>query len=578
MLLTLTDLNLSLILLLISSDLAKSLWFVLYSSITLAHSLSTDSGSTFCQVTGFFFAMGIEASDAAVLLIALHWTVYIFRSNRAAGESGIYPYRYLAFAFYILFPAMMAALAFLPRFPAYVDTGQYCYLPARPWWARMSVSWIPRYINMTLIMVMYFASYAYIRSKMRRFSRQHTSVPTSHRERRIADTPPLSSHGLIPSPLESRRISFRVPSAGSLEYSPAFAADDGTGFRESLRFRLDRLSISSTRPRIWPWQGLDWEADIRAHPSSSGLVSPRTGAAEPTLEIIEAGYRLQPPRPSLSSVKLGGKIENFPSRRSPSQCRISLEFYRRPLSTTIEEDERFKGDRLDAGRGHHLNGSQMHIYTMLQQGPSPEREGDPTPSTPIASLDYETLESDGISRGRDRIRRQLRLLFIYPAVYACVWIFPLISDVIGFDKDQNKNPYWIMVASLVSLCVQGLADTIVFCLREKPWRHIKGGFWENLGMFMTGLSFESRNEIGKTREEMFHDGSRARLRREEEMEREQRASRMSPGCASQVSVSRNWWDLELHGDDEADSQDGQGKDEGWQVRVMRGDRGSMQTG
>lgn len=578
MLLMLTDLSHSLILLLIASDFAKSLWFVLYSSATLTHSLSTDSGSTFCLVSGFFFAVGIEASDAAVFLIALHWTVYIFRSNKAAGESGIYPYRYLAFAFYVLLPAMMASLAFLTRFPAYVDTGQYCYLPAKPWWVRMSLSWIPRYINMTLIIAMYCASYVYIRKKMRRFSRQHVSVPTSHRERRIPDTPPLSSHGLIPSTLESRRISFRVPSRGSLEGSPAFAADDGIGFRDSLRFRLDRLSVSSIRSRIWPWQGLDWEADMGAHPSSSGLVSPRTGGAEPTLEIMEAGHGLQPPRPSLSTLKLGEKLGSLQPRQSPSAGRISLEFYRRPVSSTMEEDERFKGDRLNAGRGHHLNGSQMHIFTMLQQGPSLEREGDPTPSTPIASLDYEALESDGIARGRDRIRRQLRLLFIYPAVYACVWIFPLISDVIGYDEDQDEKPYWILVASLVSLCVQGLADTIVFCLREKPWRHVKGGFWENLGMFMNGLSFESRNEIGRTREEMFHDGSRARLRREEEMEREQRASRMSPGCTPQVSVSRNWWDVELHGGNEVDSQDGKDKDEVWQVRVMRNNRGSKQTG
>ncbi|KAG6366124.1 hypothetical protein INS49_000300 [Diaporthe citri] len=413
-----------LILLLIASDLTKSLWFVIYSSITLNHLLSTDSGSAFCQVSGFFFAMGIEASDAAVFLIALHWTVYIFRSNRAAGESGIYPYRYLAFTFYVLFPTLMASLAFFTRFPAYVDTG----------------------------------------------------------------------------------------------------------------------------------------------------------AAEPTFEFTETGHKLQPPRPSLSTLKLGGKVENLPSRQSPSQCRISFDFYRRPISTTMEEDDTSKGERLNVGRSRNLNGSQMHIYTVLQQGPSSEREGDPTPSTPIASLDYETLESDGISRSRDRIRRQLRLLFIYPAVYGCVWVFPLVSDVIGFHKDHNQRPFWILVASIVSLSVQGMADTIVFCLREKPWRHTKGGFWENLGIFVNGLSFDSRNEIGRTREEMFHDGSRARLRREEEMEREQRASRMSPGCTSQVYVSRNWWDVELHGDDEVESQDGKGKDEEWQGRVMRDDRGSMQTG
>ncbi|KAI3395115.1 hypothetical protein diail_1730 [Diaporthe ilicicola] len=242
----------------------------------------------------------------------------------------------------------------------------------------------------------------------------------------------------------------------------------------------------------------------------------------------------------------------------------SLGFYRRPISRVMQVDDRFASNTLQADRSRHLDSSQMHIYTVLQQGPRHESEAGPTPNSPAVSLDYETLESDGISRGRDRIRRQLRFLFVYPAVYACVWVFPFISDVIGYDEDRSHNPYWIVVASLISLCVQGLADAIVFCFREHPWRHVEGGFWENLGMgFMNGLSFESRNEIGRTREEMFHDGSRARLRREEEQERE-RASRVSPGGISlQMSVSRNWWDVEVDGEGDLDIQDGRSRNEEW---------------
>lgn len=530
--------------------------------------------------------MAIEASDAAVFLIALHWTVYIFRSHRAAGESGIYPYRFLAFGFYIVVPALIASLAYLTRFPAYVDTGQYCYLPAKPWWIRLSLSWIPRFINMTLIIFMYGASYLYIRKAMRHFSRQHASATTSHREGRIQDTPPLVRHGLLPSPAESRRISFRIPTSGSLDEGiPHMQGDDGLGTRGSMRYRLDRLSVSSMRSRRWQWKGLDWDADMGAQPPSSGLVSPRTGAAEQTMDFTAAEYRLKPPRPSLSTLKLARNIEALPVRPPLSRDLVILEFYRRPISETIGADERYEGKGVKPNRDLHCNGSQMHIYTVLQQGPSPESEGDPTPSTPIASLDYETLESDGLSRGRDRIRRQLRLLFIYPAVYACVWVFPLVNEVVSLDENHNSSPYWILVASLVSLCVQGLADTTVFCLRERPWRYMKGGFWENLGMgFMNGLSFESRNEIGRTREEMFHDGSRARLRREEEREREQRASRLSPGYTSEVSVSRNWWDVELNNESDVESRVGKGESEGegegeeGQVQVKRDDRGSMHTG
>lgn len=568
-----------LILLLISSDLVRSLWLVIYACATITDSLSKESASTFCQVSGFFFALGIEASDAAVFLIALHWTVYIFRSDRVAGESGIFSYRYLAFAFFAVFPILMASLAFSTSFEAYVDTGQYCYLPSNPWWDRMALTWIPRYTNFSLIIFMYGASYAYIRTKMRRFSRQHASIPMSHPERHIPDTPTLVCHGLIPSPHESRRISFRIPPSGSLyEGSQVTQADENTGFQNSLRSRLDRLSVSSTRPKAWPWEGLDWEAEVRDHTPASGLVSPRTNGPERMIGNGNMEHRSQPPRPSLPTIKLGEKVETLPSWPSLPLYPSSFDCYRRPISVALEEDERSKGENLNVGRTH-LKSPQMHIYTVLQQGPSPQNDTTQSPGTDLASPDYETLASDGVSRGRDRVRRQLRLLFIYPVVYACVWVFPFISDTIGFNEDRYQGPYWISVASLISLCVQGLADSIVFCLREKPWRHMQGGFWENMGSFINGLSFDSRNETGRTREEMFHDGLRARSRREEEMESErgQRASKLSPGGTSKTSVSRNWWDNELNSGNEVRSEDGMGKDDKAQRHYMHRNRHSTQT-
>ncbi|KAL1876450.1 G protein-coupled receptor gpr1 [Diaporthe australafricana] len=222
----------------------------------------------------------------------------------------------------------------------------------------------------------------------------------------------------------------------------------------------------------------------------------------------------------------------------------------------MEADGKVASNMLNIGRSRHFTSSQMHIYTVLQQGPRRESEAESAPDSPIVSLEYDTLESDGISRGRDRTRRQLRLLFIYPAVYACVWVFPSISDVIGYDEHHSHSQYWLLVASLVSLCAQGLADSIVFCFRERPWRHVRGGFWENLGVgFTNRLSFDSRNETGRNREEMFHDGSRARLRRKGEQVRE-RASRVSPSeMSSQVLASRNWWDVELDGDEDFKSRD-----------------------
>lgn len=47
--------------LLIQSDMFKALWFMIYPIVTFV-SGPVLSSSTFCQVNGFFLAVGIEAS------------------------------------------------------------------------------------------------------------------------------------------------------------------------------------------------------------------------------------------------------------------------------------------------------------------------------------------------------------------------------------------------------------------------------------------------------------------------------------------------------------------------------------
>jgi len=47
--------------LLIQSDMFKALWFMVYPIVTFT-SGRPSSHSTFCQVNGFFLAIGIEAS------------------------------------------------------------------------------------------------------------------------------------------------------------------------------------------------------------------------------------------------------------------------------------------------------------------------------------------------------------------------------------------------------------------------------------------------------------------------------------------------------------------------------------
>ena len=129
---------LSLIMLLILSDMFKAIWFLIYPIVEMVHG-DVSSRSAFCQVSGFFLTMAIEASDVAVVLVALHTALYIFR-----GRNGLYPHRYIAYGVYICLPLFLAGLAFIED-PAFVNTGEFCYLPISPDWSRRALSWIPRY-------------------------------------------------------------------------------------------------------------------------------------------------------------------------------------------------------------------------------------------------------------------------------------------------------------------------------------------------------------------------------------------------------------------------------------------------
>jgi hypothetical protein len=57
--------------LLIYSDMFKTFWLLVFPAVELvAGKIETDE--TFCQVSGFFLALSIEASDVSVALISVH--------------------------------------------------------------------------------------------------------------------------------------------------------------------------------------------------------------------------------------------------------------------------------------------------------------------------------------------------------------------------------------------------------------------------------------------------------------------------------------------------------------------------
>lgn len=87
-----------------------------------------------------------------------------------------------------------------------------------------------------------------------------------------------------------------------------------------------------------------------------------------------------------------------------------------------------------------------------------------------------TTPTSQISSTRKAILRQLRFLFIYPAVYLLMWIFPFASHCLQYsDYYVAHPPFWLTIVVTCSLALQAFADCVVFSWREKPWRRIRSG-------------------------------------------------------------------------------------------------------
>lgn len=189
-----------------------------------------------------------------------------------------------------------------------------------------------------------------------------------------------------------------------------------------------------------------------------------------------------------------------------------------------------------------------------------------SPPTPEMSLaDKESVSKPTASEEHDirrvNISRQLRLLFIYPLVYAAMWIPPLVSHALQFTDYFAENPAFpLQCVVAFTLPFQCAVDCWLFTIRERPWTYIpeathggwisRYGFW---GGKAKGRSCEVGAEEGEVtgwrhRKHMSYEARKAYERREEEL-REARMSMAQSTPNSQPRSprsgnkrERSWWD------------------------------------
>lgn len=156
-----------LILFLILFDLLKACILLLYPSRVLTHS-NAYYNDRFCQVVGYFTATAIEGADIAILAFAVHTFLLIFKPNfsvKVTGsermEGGLYRYRWYVYAASFLIPLFLASLAFISSV-GYEPFVCWCYLPQRPVWYRLVLSWVPRYVIVVIIFLVYGSIYIHV--------------------------------------------------------------------------------------------------------------------------------------------------------------------------------------------------------------------------------------------------------------------------------------------------------------------------------------------------------------------------------------------------------------------------------
>ncbi|CCC07014.1 hypothetical protein SMACR_01037 [Sordaria macrospora] len=513
-----------LIVLLIQSDLIKSVWFVIPS---IAHLLRGPirSDSAFCQIAGFGLALGIEASDIAVLLIAIHLLMTILRLR-----TGLYRYRHWAYGAYYFFPVLFASLAFVDG-TGYQEAGHYCYLRTDKSWARLALSWVPRYVICCSILAIYFFVYFYVRNRLEDYGRRSSGNMNHPRSRDTHDVPPtpqLISHGLLASLPNSRRgsaaeqnvtVKDRNRSVSSISTVQFELHVDEAG--EPPASRSGRSSKHRPANMNWSWPGF---VQARSSGENGRLMveDPDDPLSQPLPSPPLPVHSPERPLRASRSDKSSASPRSYWHRPVPSDCSTVHGNHAThdlpPSSTTTVNQSTY-----------HIDLTLTHILTMLRKGPPRTSDNPPTTRPSSITVSPGSIGGDsGVTRNRERARRQLRALFAYPLVYMIVWIFPFLSHVVGYDdKVSSGDPPWLLFVSMVSLGIQGAVDCTLFTMREQPWKYAQGNFCTALRARMRfSGSWRDVGFAGRTREEMYHDSQLARRRREQEIadERARRAA------------------------------------------------------
>ncbi|KAI5201662.1 hypothetical protein E4T39_05122 [Aureobasidium subglaciale] len=419
----------NLVLYLVLADFLKSLWYISFSGVSLRRG-SIDTHSSFCQGFGFLLQASTIACDYAILIMSLHMYLQIFNTgSKVFGHDGLYRFRHTVMAGWFVFPFLCAVLAFIRGREGYIAQGPFCTLPIRPYWYRLALQWIPRYLIWLYIMFVAFRIYLHVGQGFKIFAREDDkdSITSTN------GYGPASRLGTMPGEgtQELRVTKKRGPGAGELQ--------DLSGLTQSNTSINQAPTSSSSQgsQSTWP-TSLNDSAEGFKLPSanhsrrSSHVIILADGTIQQDLLQVPQEAKLQ--RPSVSTTA---------SWRSSADMTTAVATSPVNLAPIEEGHQMTSGDKTD-----------------------------------LVSADTP------LKKRRRAIQRQLRLLFIYPITYLMVWTIPFVYHSFNYSDKYAAHPIPIL-ALLSTFCVTiaGTVDCIVFGWREKPWQHVPGADGTFLGSF-----------------------------------------------------------------------------------------------
>ena len=377
--------------------------------------------------------------------MSMHMYFQIFPPKRfGLGHDGLYRVRRWVYAIWVVFPNLSAGLAFLNPDHPYMAQGGFCSVPIRPIWYRLALFWGPRYLIWLYVVFVAVRIYVHVGKEFKVFGQ----------ERDRSDSLEIPAHSSIDRAAQAeqqrmweRRMSQRLSSIGTEQDKDdgSCAPDDVSGvgkIRQSKTLPVDmsKSPAKDVRRGSMP----TWLASVNS-PAESGppasrsksLPNSRRGSRLVTGGIISEDFA----PPSNWNPGHRGSITSLGSKRPSTAPSIDGSLALPPIREDVRVSRELRRHNRSANKTMQLR--------------------------------------------REAIQRQLRLLFIYPCIYLIFWLIPLVGNIMNYNDYYAQHPIFELgVMQTVCVTVLTTADVLVFCWRERPWKHIPGSDETFLGSFM----------------------------------------------------------------------------------------------